>query len=123
MQFFRSALVVSLSMLSVSAIILDGVYRCPGLGYDLDAKEVAQKVDSININAEKEDWYDFEENGVQYKNIYHSVVENSEVAKHIFIKANKNKDVVAVGVHQTSEMIQCQHIPAEVHSNKTSALK
>ncbi|VDB90382.1 Bgt-51183 [Blumeria graminis f. sp. tritici] len=112
MQLSRSALVVSLSLLSVSSNALSGVYKCPGLKDDLEAKDVAEKADSITIEPESADWGDFEENGIQYKNVLYSVVENGEGAKYIFIKVNKNKDVVRVGVHQPSEMIECEHIPA-----------
>ncbi|CAD6503778.1 BgTH12-05523 [Blumeria graminis f. sp. triticale] len=112
MQLFRSALVVSLSLLSVSANALSGVYKCPGLKDDLEAKDVAEKADSITIEPEMADWGDFEENGIQYKNHYRSSRSDYPGAKYIFIKVNKNKDVVRVGVHQPSEMIECEHIPA-----------
>ncbi|SZF00833.1 unnamed protein product [Blumeria hordei] len=113
MQFFRSALVLSLSMLSVSAIILDGVYKCPGLGYDLDANEVAQKVDSININAEKADWYDFEENGVKYQNHHLFGEYQTSDEKDVVIAVNEDKSSVKVSVFRGKELLDCQHIPAE----------
>lgn len=75
MQLFRSALVVSLSMFSVSANALSGVYRCPGHKYDVEAKYVEEYINRNVIDTEKADWAHFEENGVQYQNLILFVID------------------------------------------------
>ncbi|EPQ67086.1 putative secreted effector protein, partial [Blumeria graminis f. sp. tritici 96224] len=65
MKLLRSALVVSLSMLSVSAINITGVFWCDNLEGDVKAEKVVEKVNSIASGTKQNNWYQVVENGVK----------------------------------------------------------
>ncbi|CAD6499385.1 BgTH12-03501 [Blumeria graminis f. sp. triticale] len=117
MQLLRSALVFSLSMLSVSAINITGVFRCPGLADDVKAKEVVEKVDSITIKTEKTDWYNFEENGVKYQYHHLFMQDDPKDSKDIMIAVNEDKSLVKVSIFHGGIYSECLHIPAEDTEN------
>ncbi|VDB87798.1 Bgt-51185 [Blumeria graminis f. sp. tritici] len=113
MQLFRSALVVSLSMFSVSANALSGVYKCPGHKYDVEAKYVEEYINRNVIDTEKADWAHFEENGVQYQNLILFVIDPLTDPKQVLIVVNKDKTMVKLRIHHGKDSWPCQYIPAE----------